>query len=250
MEAEIKSLTKAFNIIAYLSECTSPVSLSAIAANCSLPTSTAHRILNSLVSLGYVKGDKYGQYCLSLKLFELSSRVATSNRVVSIVKPHLEDLSIALNISAHLVVRDGLGIVHLFNVAKPTGQIQLSARIGNRVEMYCTAVGKAILSTLPDEEIRKVLSQVDLAQRGPNTITDPEALLCNIQAVRTCGYAIDDEENEESIRCIGVPLANLGGDATYAFSVSSLAPHMTDDKISHIAQAMLSTKEAILADLF
>jgi len=250
LETEIKSLTKAFTIIAYLSECSSPVSLSAIAANCSLPSSTTHRILNSLVSLGYVKGDRYGQYCLSLKLFELSSRVATSNRVVSIVKPHLEDLSIALNISAHLVVRDGLGIIHLFNVAKPRGEIQLSARIGNRVAMYCTAVGKAILSTLPDDEIRKLLSQMELSKRGPNTITDPDALLSNIKAARACGYAIDDEENEESIRCVSVPLANPGQEATYAFSVSSLAPHMTDDKLTHIAQAMLSTKNAILADLF
>lgn len=245
MSNEIQSVARSFAIIEYLSNTAKATSLKEIAVECSLPLTTAHRLLNNLCLLQYAVHEPNGQYRLSHKLFEIASRSLSGSSLISISKPILDNLSEALDESVHLVVREGNDIVYVYKVVRAIGAIQMASRIGMRLPMYRCAVGKAILSTLDDLEIAHIFNSSEIISTGPNTITDLEKLMEEINRIRQMGYAVDDEENEEGIRCVAAPLTCKSEDAAYAFSVSSIKSRIPDARVAQIAEVMLRVKADI-----
>lgn len=247
---EIQSVSRAFAIIEYLSMSEKTVALKNIASACELPPPTAHRILNTLCSLGYVVHEENGQYRLSLKLFEISSRAVSRSSLISIAKPYLDALSERLGESIHLVVRDGTDIIYVYKVTHAVGSIQMASRIGMRLPMYCVAVGKAIMAAMSDPEIAAVFQASNIVAVTPKTITTLPELIDQISQIRRQGYAIDDEENEIGVKCIATALGRSEDSVSYAFSVSSIKQRMTEQRIMEIAPLLLETKKQIERQLF
>lgn len=123
------------------------------------------------------------------------------------------------------------------------------ARVGLRSPLYCTGVGKAILATLPPEEVEDVWNHSSLKKLTSRTVVDLTEMQDQLAEVRANGYAIDDEENEMGVRCVAVAIPGPDGRAESAFSISGLAPYMTPERIRRVAALALDTRTDILADL-
>ena len=232
----VQSVARIFELIEVLAAHPAGASLQRLAEDAHLAKSTTHRLLGSLVSLGYAAQDgETGKYRLTLKMFEISSKV------------HLERLAQRTGEAVHLVIRDAQDIVYIYKTE--SGPMRMSSRVGLRSPLYCTGVGKAILATLTEEEVEDVWRHSSPQKLTVRTVTDLPALCAQLNEVRACGYAIDDEENELGIRCVALAIPGPGGKADSAFSISGLAPYMTPERIRRIAALALETRADILRDL-
>ena len=244
----VQSVARIFELIEVLAAHPAGASLQRLAEDAHLAKSTTHRLLGSLVSLGYAAQDgETGKYRLTLKMFEISSGIVNSMDVMSVAKVHLERLAQRTGEAVHLVIRDAQDIVYIYKTE--SGPMRMSSRVGLRSPLYCTGVGKAILATLTEEEVEDVWRHSTPQKLTGRTVTDLPALCAQLNEVRACGYAIDDEENELGIRCVALAIPGPGGKADSAFSISGLAPYMTPERIRRIAALALETRADILRDL-
>lgn len=135
----------------------------------------------------------------------------------------------------HLALLDGAEAVYVAKVegAKP---YRMASRIGMAVPLHCTAIGKAALAALPESEVRALLIRTPPRARTPRTITDPERLIAHLTEVRERGWAVDDEENEVGVRCVGAAVRDHTRRVVGAVSVSQLTSDpasRTPDTIGH-----------------
>lgn len=244
----VQSVERIFTIIETLAAHPGGVGLQQLAGECKLAKSTAHRLLASLIQLGYAVQDSFStKYRLTLKMFELSSGIVNDMDVMGIARPHLDRLANRVGEAVHLVIRDGADIVYIYKAE--AGGMRMSSRVGMRSPMYCTGVGKAILASLSYAEVEEVWQQSSRKKLTEHTITSLPRLLEQLAQVRAQGYAVDDEENELGIRCIALALPGPAGKAEAAFSISSLVPHMGAERLAQLAVLALDTRSAILRDL-
>lgn len=245
----VQSVERTFSIIEYLSADSKPQVLASIAKACGLAPATTHRLLETLRELGYVKSEPGGYYLLTPKLFSLTSNAVTNSSLIAIARPHLEDLSSRVNESVHLVLREGCDVLYVYKVVKSLGSIQMASHIGMRIPMYRTATGKAIMSTLSQEEVQQIFLESDIRSVTQNTITTIDELLQCLEMTRKLGYSTDIEENELGITCIAMPLGRAGTKAKYAFSISSLSSRMSSERLLNLAEEMRMTQMNILSEL-
>ncbi|MDD4849488.1 MAG: IclR family transcriptional regulator [Gemmiger sp.] len=246
--AGVQSIARIFEIIEVLAAHPAGVGLQQLAAEAGLAKSTAHRLLASLITLGYARQDSTsGQYRLTLKMFEISSGIVNSMDIMGVAKVHLERLAQRTGDAVHLVIRDAQDIVYIYKTE--SGPMRMSSRVGLRSPLYCTGVGKAIMATLPNAEVEEIWRKSHPQKLTEHTVTDYEGLLAQLGEVRGGGYAVDDEENELGIRCVAVSIPGPGGRADSAFSISGLAPYMNPERIRRIAALAMETRGDILRDL-
>ena len=232
----VQSVERIFQLIEQLASHPAGASLQRLAQETGLAKSTVHRLLASLVSLGYAAQEpETGRYRLTLKMFELSSGIVNSMEIMDVAKAHLERLSQRTGEAVHLVIRDAQDIVYIYKTESGP--------------LYCTGVGKAILATLPPEEVEDVWNHSSLKKLTSRTVVDLTEMQDQLAEVRANGYAIDDEENEMGVRCVAVAIPGPDGRAESAFSISGLAPYMTPERIRRVAALALDTRTDILADL-
>lgn len=244
----VQSVSRIFELIEVLAAHPAGAGLQNLANEAHLAKSTTHRLLGSLVSLGYAVQDaQTGKYRLTLKMFEISSGIVNSMDIMSVAKLHLERLSQRTAEAVHLVIRDGADVVYIYKTE--SGPMRMSSRVGLRSPLYCTGVGKAILATLPEAEVEEIWRHSHPEKVTGRTITDLDVLKAQLEMVHRCGYAIDDEENELGIRCVALAIPGPGGRADSAFSISGLAPYMTAERIRRISTLALETRADILRDL-
>jgi hypothetical protein len=125
---------------------------------------------------------------------------------------------------------------------------QMPSRVGMSLRLHSTAIGKAILAELSDDEVLAVAGRTGLVRLTPNTLTSDEDLLAHLEGVRARGYAIDDEENEPSIRCVGAAVFDHTGQVLGGISVSALAMDMTRETLETLApEVMSAAREVSLA---
>ena len=166
----VQSVERIFQLIEHLAAHPTGVSLQRLAEETGLAKSTAHRLLASLVGLGYVVQDEEnGHYRLTLKMFELSSGIVDSMDIMGVAKAHLERLSQRTGEAVHLVIRDGRDIVYIYKTE--SGPMRMSSRVGLRSPLYCTGVGKAILATLPGDELEDIWTHSNVQKLTDKTLS-------------------------------------------------------------------------------
>ncbi len=215
-----RSVQRAIDIITSFSGEKPEQGLSELAAHLGLHKSTAHRLINVLAGSGLLERNPHnGKYRLSLKFFELGSLVMDQMDIRREALPHLQDLSARIGETVHLVIRDYNEAIYIEKVERPNTMVRYS-RIGKRIPLHCTAVGKVLLAALPEWELADLLSKCDLSPRTSMTITCPVALMEELARVRTQGYAVDDQELEEGLMCLAAPIRNHQGQVVAAISIS------------------------------
>jgi DNA-binding IclR family transcriptional regulator len=200
--------------------------LAAIATQTDLPKPTAHRLLRVLVDRGYVRQADEGLYSPDLQILALADRVQDSLDVAQRARPIMGRLQEILPETVHLAILQG---DHAVYVEKLEGRraYRMASTVGMTLALHSTAIGKASLAYLPEADWRSRLGPGDLPRRTARTTTSVEALALEFARIRECGYAIDDEENEEHIRCVGAAVFDHRGHAVGGVSLSAPAFALT-----------------------
>ena len=230
------------------------IGVSELSRELSLSRSTAHRYIATLAQLGYLQQDPDSKrYRLGPKVLDLGFSAINSMDVREISAPHLRRLSDETGHTVNLAILDGIDVVYIerCRTAQPgQREIDLNLHVGARLPAYCTAMGKAMLAFLPEDRLAAILDDVELTERGPNTITDEAAFRAELAVIRETGIAVNDEELAYGLRSIAAPISARSGEVVAALN---LAVHrsmgLTTDLIERFSPAILKTAAAISAEI-
>jgi DNA-binding IclR family transcriptional regulator len=189
-----------------------------------------------------------GKFRLGLKLFDLGNRAIEQYDLRDRAQPHLRRLVTETEETAHLCILEGAHVIYIDKI-EPARSVRMITRIGSSNPAHCTSVGKAILAFLPEERLNEILRRIRFERFTQRTITTPEALRTEIEKTRRRGYAVDDEEFEEGLRCIAVPLLDAQRLPVAAVSISGPSFRVTAQKLPSIANHLLQCVRGISMDM-
>ena len=227
---KINSVEKTMKILELLAE-KGELSVAEAAAKLGMNRSTCHRFLVTLRELGYVVQNHLSHYRLSFRIYELGMKVVDRLQVRQIAYPYLQELSSLFNETTNLGYWANNEIVQIDKIDS-TEILRIDPGIGSRVPAYCTALGKAILPFLPDEELNSFLKSVPLEAMTPNTITSKKELIRELENIRKQGFAVDREELSIGLRCVASPVFDYTNYPSYSVSVAGPSSRMTKEKIT------------------
>lgn len=236
----VQSLKRAFDLLELMAAAGGEVALSRLAADSGLPVPTIHRIVRTLVAGGYVQQMSSRRYTLGPRLIGLGA--SASHTVETWASPHLEALAESTGESANLAMLDVDRIVYVAQAASTRHTMRMFTEVGRRVYAHCTGVGKALLARMPDDEVRRLVGRAGLPATTGRTITTLPALLDELALVRERGYAVDDGEQEEGVRCVAVALP---GSLRAAVSVSGPASRVAHETVPDLASLLQQTAQAL-----
>jgi len=244
------TVKKAMDILDCLGEAKAPLSASEIGRSLGISRSTAYRLLTTLSTGGYVTQEPASpeKYRLGYKILELAGSLLDKIELRNQALPFLRELRDLANETVHLVVMEQ-GQVAYVDKQECSQAVRMYSSIGRLGFMHCTAVGKAMAAFMPREAVRGIIEQHGLPALTPNTITDVALLGQELDRVRAQGYAIDDVENEEGIRCVGAPIFDHRGQPVAALSLSGPAFRMTHGRAEELSEAVRMTASKISQQL-
>lgn len=217
------TVIKAFTILDFIAS-NKGTSLADVSEKLGTSKSTALRYLSTFENLDVVNRDESDRFSLGPKLIELAGVYLRDHSLREVTEPFLNKLTEKTQETAHLAVPSENEVVYIDKVDS-SHSIQMASRIGGRMPMHCTSLGKSILAYSPDR-LEKIINK-GLTLRTPHTVRSPDDLREELDNVRREGYAIDDEENELGVRCVGSPIFDHSGKAIGAISVSGPANRMS-----------------------
>ncbi|SNR96936.1 transcriptional regulator, IclR family [Anaerovirgula multivorans] len=249
MKDLVQSVDRALSILEVLSDYEEGMGITEISSKIDLHKSTVHRLLLTLIKKGYVEQNpNTNKYKLTLKLFELGNKSIEKMDIRTVAKPYLQQLKELTNEVVHLVVREGAEIVYIDKV-ESENKIRMHSRIGTKSPMYCTSVGKAIMAYLTEEEVENIWQAIEIKRFTEYTITDLKVMKETLKRIREEGYALDEEENEIGIRCIGAPIFNHIGEVCGAISISGPTIRVTKERINDFKNNILMISDKISKEL-
>ena len=240
----VQSIERAFALLEIMADEGGTASLSHLAATTGLPLPTIHRLVRTLVDLGYVRQDPSRQYVLAPKLIRLGESSASMLNVWA--RPYLARLVDELGESANLAMLDGDQIVYVAQVPS-RHSMRMFTEVGRRVLPHCTAVGKALMSSMPPAQVHDLLQRTGMPGYTENTITNPADFSSALEQIAEQGYAVDEGEQEVGVRCVAVAVEDVP--ARLAISISGPATRMTDAVIERAVPLLASAQKNLAAEL-
>lgn len=195
------------------------INLENLAKETRLPKATLLRFLSTLVGLGYVYRDPFDLYSLTLKMFSIGSHGLEHIDLINVAHPVAQKLCTQLGETVHMGVLEETQAVYVLK-KESSFTIRMYSRVGKSIPLYCTAIGKVLLSDMSESELNEYLKKVHLKPFTPNTIRDETTLRAELEDIRNQGWASDNEEHEMGTLCIGAPIRDYTGRAIAAMSVS------------------------------
>jgi DNA-binding IclR family transcriptional regulator len=216
----VPALERGLLILEYLAKSKRGATLSQLTQKLQLPKSTCHALLLTFRRCGYVQPDEEtGRYRLGFRLYALANMALSGISVRNHAAPLLYRLMQETGLTVHLaILEDGEAI--LIDRIEPAGAPKVATWVGRRMGLHCTAVGKALISHLPSEKLDELIRKQGMLRHNENTIASMVRLRQACAEVQQLGYAIDDEEEEIGVRCIGAPVLNDKGEVVAAISIS------------------------------
>ena len=229
----VSSVLKVFGILQALGE-EREIGITELSQRVMMSKSTVYRFLQTMKSLGYVAQEGESEkYSLTLKLFELGARALQNVDLIRSADIQMRELSRLTKETIHLGALDEDSIVYIHN-------LRMYSRIGRRNPLYSTAIGKVLLAWRDREEVKQILDGVEYKRSTDRTITSTDELLSVLDNVREQGYGEDNEEQEEGLRCIGVPVFDRFGVVIAGLSISFPTLRFSEERL-HEYVAILHT---------
>jgi len=190
------------------------------------------KTLEVLISRGYINfNPKKKTYTLGIKNFEVGYSYLSHVDIRNIARPYLQYLGEKFQENVYLAVRSGFEVVYIdsYEVSRP---VVVKSRVGRLLPLYASASGKVHLADMDEDELEEFFREEKLIPYTKNTITDKDKLLEHIKQVREQGYAVDDEEWEEEVRCLSVPVRDHTGRVTAAVTLSAPSWRIPSEKLT------------------
>lgn len=228
---KVKSLYKAIKLLDYFDAAHPERGISELSELSGMLKSSVYNIMSTFETCGIVtQNPQTSRYGLGLKILALSNVLSQDDVFTAIIRPYMEELSEQTGETVFFATPYGTDIIYR-EAAFPRESITNRAIRGVVAPMYCTSLGKAILSCLKPEATERVV-EAGLESFTPNTITDPDAFRAEIETIRKQGYSIDNMEHEYGIKCVGVPIWGSMGQLMGGISLSGPSLRFGDEKIA------------------
>jgi IclR family transcriptional regulator, KDG regulon repressor len=246
---KIGSVQRAIDILNLFDSQTPELGTTEIARSLSLHKSTTASLIYTLEANGMLaQNPATRKYHLGLKLVERAFAMLDQVEVRQIAYPHLQALRDQWNETVNLAVLDGSDVVYIERMLG-TKALGMRSEVGRRAPAHSTSLGKAMLSCLSNPQIEKFIDEYGLRKVTEKTITIAQNFLYDLDKVRECGYAIDDEENEIGGRCIAVPVFDHTGQAVAAISISAPTARLPMSDVPQAGAMVRETAKAISRSL-
>ena len=244
----VQILDRALAVLEVLANCSNECGLVELCTALKLHKSTVHRLMMVLQQHRLVdKNPETAKYRLGLKLFEFGSKAVAALDLRRHARPYLDRLQREVGETVFFCILDE-GQVFYIEKVESQQSVRTACTVGSRAPAYCTAVGKAMLAELPDVEVNDITRRWGLKAITANTITTAAALKAELRAVRSRGYAIDNEEKEEGLRCVSAPVHDHSGKLLAAISVSGPAFRITKERTPEIGQVVMRAARDLSAE--
>ena len=244
-EIKVKSIKKTIDVLNCFIE-KQPLGVTEISEKLGLYKSNVHGILSTLTALDYLsKDEETGKYYLGVGILRLSQALGDRYSFQKVAAAHMQALSNQVGEIVYLSVPFKDQVYYLDAAFPSDGAPYLIGSVRSTTDyMHCTSCGKAMLAYMPKEYLEQYLAK-PLEAPTPNTITDPSALLKELQRIRERGYATDNMEAMIGISCVAVPIRDGKGEALGALSISGPSPRFTQERIQQLASLLKEHVDAI-----
>jgi DNA-binding IclR family transcriptional regulator len=240
----LSSVANSLRLIRAFSEDHYEIGISDLAKRLGLAKSTVHRLASTLLDEGMLEqnaGD--GKYRLGLALFELGTLVRRKMDFTMEARPFLRALMEKTGETVHLAILDHDSVLYVISLESKQA-LRMGSKVGTRVPVHATAVGKALLAFQPEEEIARIVAR-GLPASAPNTIVDSKALQRELALVRARSYAEDDEESEVGLRSVAAPIRNDSGAVIAAISIAGPVHRMTRKTLLGWVRELVEAADAV-----
>ncbi|CEM61074.1 IclR family transcriptional regulator [Treponema phagedenis] len=248
VEEKIQSIERVFKILEAFKHFSDGAGLTELSEYVDLHKSTVHRFLSTLIVLGYVKKDENNKYNLTLKLYTLARHKTTDLDLITICHKHLKEFSKTINEVIHLVMQDDIYAVYIDKIDS-TNAITLQSKVGRRALLVSTSVGKAMLSNCSYDEIREIWDRSSQVKTTENRITDFNVFCKELEKIRQTRIAVDNEENELGVYCVGTAIYGATGEVKGAISITGPTFRMKEKINDELYAKLLHTADIISKEL-
>lgn len=227
----VQSVDRALTLIETLAEDDEGYRLTDLAVRTGLSTSTVHRLLTTLEKRRFVQFDRSeAKWHIGVRSFSVGSTFARRRNFVAHAMPYLRKLRDQTRETANLAVVDDETIIVLTRVESREIMRSLT-KVGGRVAMVASGVGKAVLATYSDEDVSAIIHRQGMPRLTEKSIVRPGELFKALQTVRQQGYAVDDEEARIGLRCVAAVVYNNCSEPLATISVSGMTSRVTDERL-------------------
>jgi IclR family acetate operon transcriptional repressor len=243
-----QALSRGLALLEALAATEGGATLTAVAERLALPAPTAHRLLATLEQAGYVQQGPGGEWLVGVRAFRVGSAFLDHRNLVVQAYPHLKRLMEQSGETTNLAVIDDGEAVFVEQV-QCRELMRMSTKLGARAPLHASGVGKAMLAAMPDDAVSAALAKRGLVQHTVRTVTSRERLARELETTRGRGYAIDDEEHADGLRCVAAPIWDENGEAWAAISLAGPTSRITPARVDGLGELVRRIADDITAAL-
>jgi len=231
----VPALVRGLAILERISKSRRGLTFAQLTRHFDFPKSSVHTLLLTFEREGYLRRDSdTGRYITGVKLADIASMTIDGVALREKAAPFLHTLATDTAMTVHLAILDRDEVAVVEKVDR-TAHHRVATWIGKRVDLHCTSLGKCLIAYLPDGEVDRLIGGRSLLRHNENTIVSPRQLKKELARTRALGYAIDDEEEEIGVRCIGAPVWNWDRHVVAAVSVTGSTSLITVERFEQLA---------------
>ena len=244
------SLARGLAVVQAFQERKRHLTIAQISHRTEIPRAAVRRCLHTLIKLGYATTDGR-TYSLLPKVLTLGHAYLSSTPLAVSAQPYLDRMSEQLHEACNMATLEGDDILYIARSATTQRLISVDLSVGGRLPAYCTSMGRILLAALDDASLHEYLQNTDLAPKTSRTLTTQATLLECLQQVRQQGWCIVDQELEQGLRSIAVPVYDASGQVLAALNVSTHAGRVTRAELEQrFLPIMLVASRDLSAQLF
>jgi len=240
----VQSVERVFELLELITDAGGDVTLSELSSSTDLPLPTIHRLLRTLVSLGYIRQLPNRRYALGPRLIRLGE--GANKQLGALAQPQLKVLVDRLRETSNMAVLDSDMVIYVAQVPS-LHSMRMFTEVGRRAHTHATGVGKAILAQLDDDTVRGIVARAGMPTPTAKSIGDVDELLADLKLIRERGYSIDEEEQELGVRCFAMAVPNAPTPS--AISVSGPVSRVDEDFADKAVPVLREAAEAISREL-
>ena len=246
---QVQSLTRGLSILEALARSDGGLTLTELAHRVQLAPSTAHRLLSTLEKMGYVyQAGDLGLWYVGLQAFTVGTTFLANRDFVAQSHAYMHRLMEQAGETANLAILDGTEAVFIAQV-QCHEMMRTVVRLGSRVPLHASGVGKALFAALPDQQVDAILKVKGLPRITENTIVAIETMWAALRVIRQRGYSFDDEEHARSTRCVGAAVYDEHAEPLGAISIAGPSSRLADDRIRHLGPIVAHVAEELTRQL-
>jgi len=244
----VQVLDRTIAVLQAVADSDTDLAAAEIARQLRLHKSTVHRLLVVLEHYRLITKGPEGTYRLGTRLIEFGESAIARLRLSDHAMPFLRELAAQTGEGAHVTILSGNEMLSIAHV-EGRWSLQSLTRTGQRTQIHCTAAGKAVLAFLSEAACDEVISRLRFVRNTPRTIVKPSAFKVELMRVRQAGYAVDDEEFEEGLRCVGAPVFDHRGHVVASISTAAPVFRMKKDHLPQVARLVIAAARGLSEDL-